>query len=368
MQQAPGLARELRRVKRAMRRAEPTLPWRLQLLLTFSCGSRCKTCLIWSRYEREPERRLDEMSPDAFGRLVGSVGKHLRWLSFTGGEITDREDVHEVFRQCADAAPNARVLSSSSHGLAPEKLEALFSEIAGRYPDRAVMVTISLDGLGETYERIRGVDGAERARESLARLQRLSARYPNLSASFQATLSRRNLDQVAELVEAMNEAAAGNVITLANDSRVLTEGRIKAIDVREQAGLDAALSAAIRATRANRVSSVFSIAFMRLVQRALAGDGQSPIPCAAGFASLTITPYGEVLQCDRHDDPLGWLTAPDYDLAAVIRSEDYARRLAPVARCRECFTPCLAYPSMMQAPLQAALGAALGKLGTSSGT
>jgi len=352
VEQLPGLGRELFRVGRGMRRGKTVAPWKLEFFVTYSCGSRCKTCLIWTRYEREPEKRLLELSAEAFGKISRSVGDSLRWLSFTGGEITDRDDAAELVSLAAEGAPKARVISSSTHGLSPEKTETLFDELATRFPERAIMVTLSLDGLGKTYEKIRGVPGSERVLETQERLARLSKKCPNLSSSFQATLSQRNFEEAGSLIDAMTERASGNVVTIANDSRVLTEGRIKDVDARGSQELERALEQAIASSPIDGISGAFSQLYLRLARNSLS-DGLAPIPCTAGFSSLTISPYGEVLQCDRHDEPLGVLNAPDYDLKALIGSNDFAQKLSPNAGCRECFTPCQAYPSMMHAPLKA---------------
>lgn len=356
--QAPGLARELWRVRRSWRRGRPTLPWKLELITTYSCGSRCKTCLIWTRYRRDPAARARELGVDAFAQAAASIGHHLRWISFTGGEVTDRDDAAALAIAVGRAAPRAAVLSFTSHGLAPEATEALIDEVARAFPRRAIMITLSLDGLGEDYERIRGVDGVARVFEAMDRLQALSARAPNVQASFQTTLSRLNLDVADAVVAEAERRAPGSVVTVANDSRVLTEGKLEGVDVRGDERLAAGLRAAEGRVRGLGPSAVFARLYLRALRRALPAD-DAPLACAAGFAALTITPYGEVLQCDRHDEPLGTLEAPDYDLAALVESPAFAAALAPLAGCRECFTPCQAYPSMMQAPLAATKAALL---------
>jgi MoaA/NifB/PqqE/SkfB family radical SAM enzyme len=353
--QLPALLGSLLRVKRERRKGGSVLPWKLEFFTTYSCGSRCKTCLIWTRYEREPELRAKELSPEAFGKITASVGEHLRWISFTGGEITDRDDALELATQVVDAAPRARVISSSSHGLAPERTESLFGALAERYPDRAIMVTLSLDGLSESYEKIRGVDGFDAVIESMARLKALSVHHPNLQASYQVTLSRLNLHEADALIDYVAGEAEGNVVTIANDSRVLTEGRIKDIDVRLDERLMAALSRATKSSRFFDINGQFARVYMGLV-RAMNKSGEAPIPCSAGLASLTVGPYGEVLQCDRHDEALGHIAAPDFNLEHLIRSPEFQAKLEPLRDCRECFTPCQAYPSMMQAPIKAGLG------------
>jgi MoaA/NifB/PqqE/SkfB family radical SAM enzyme len=350
----PGLLREITRVRRGMARGRAVLPWRLEIFATYSCQSRCKTCLIWTRYQREPELRARELPPEAFARAAASVRSHLRWLSFTGGEITDRQDATELVFRVAEAAPAARVIAASTHGLDPPGVEALFRAVADRFRERAVLVTVSLDGLGETYEAIRGVQGAELALESVARLEALGRTHPNLGASFQVTLSRRNMEQAGTLIKEISARARGNVVTVANDSLVLTEGRLEGVDAREDPRLRAAVESALEELPGRDISEAFAGAYLRLVRRSLPG-GLAPIPCVAGFASLTLSPYGEVLQCDRHNQPLGVLEAPDFDLGRVVKGEGFARRLAAYEGCRECFTPCQAYPSMMHAPVRTAL-------------
>ena len=351
LEQIPGLSRELARVKLGMWSKRPVVPWKLEFFLTYSCGSRCKTCLIWTRYDREPEKRAQELDANAFARVARSVGPSLRWLSFTGGEITDREDAEEIMIAVGEGAPGCRVISSSSHGLSPHRVEEVFEGVARRFPDRAILVTLSMDGLGKTYKDIRGVSGADQVFESYDRLELLSKKYPNLGASFQTTLSERNFGEARELLEVLAKRSPGNVVTIANDSRVLTEGKIPDIDARDSPAIKAALEDAIHSNPARGLSGIFSQIYLRLTRGALEIN-EAPVPCVAGFASLTISPYGEVLQCDRHDEPLGVLEAPDYDLSALIRSENYMERLEKYRGCRECFTPCQAYPSIMHAPMK----------------
>ncbi len=353
--QAPGLLQELLRVRRALQRRRATLPWKLELLLTYSCGSRCKTCLIWTRYERAPQDRARELPPEAFAKVARSVAPHLRWISFTGGEITDRADAGEIVAQVTAAAPRCRVLSFTSHGLNPEPLLDLLQGLAAAEPRRAILVTLSLDGLGETYKKIRGVDGAGQVLDTMDRLQRLRRQLPNLAPSFQTTLSERNLDELDSILRLVSERAEGNVVTVASDSKVLTEGKIKGVEVRLDPRLPEALARAEARTRATGLSAAFSKLYLRMLRQGLAAE-LAPIPCTAGLASLTITPYGEVLQCDRHDEPLGILGPPDFDLRALIASPGFAHRLAPLIGCRECFTPCQAYPSMMHLPLRSLSG------------
>jgi len=358
LRQLPRLTKELARVRLALAKKEACIPWKLEFFTTYSCQSRCKTCLIWTRYEREPERRVDELTPRDFAKIAQSVAKHLCWISFTGGELTERDDALELVTRVLTNAPRARVISTSSHGLEPERVEHLFDAVAARFPERAIMVTLSLDGLRDSYKKIRGVDGFDQVLESMDRLTRVSARRTNLVASFQTTLSAGNLHEAGDIIETINKRVSGNVVTLANDSRVLTEGKVKGVDVRDDDRLDDTLNEINASLGWLSFSDWMSRIYLKLLRNS--GTSEAPIPCAAGLASLTISPYGEVLQCDRHDAPLGILSAPDFDLSSLIDQKEFRKNLAPWIGCVECFTPCQAYPSIMQAPIHATKAALLG--------
>jgi hypothetical protein len=194
----------------------------------------------------------------------------------------------------------------------------------------------------------------------MARLQALTRWLPNLTSSYQTTISATNLPLAVELLRDLNRRATGNVVTVANDSRVLTEGRIASVDVRDQEALGLVLDQVERETPLSSISALTGRAFLRVASANLRKN-EAPIPCTAGLAALSISPLGDVLQCDRHDEPLGTLSAPEYDLRALIKDASYREKLQPRIGCRECFTPCQAYPSMMQQPLRSAWHAASGR-------
>ena len=80
--------------------------------------------------------------------------------------------------------------------------------------------------------------------------------------------------------------------------------------------------------------------------------GEAPVPCSTGHAALTIDPYGGVLQCDSRDSAMTTLQAHDFDIVAMCRSQSFRDALRPLSGCRECWTPCQAYPSIIHHPVE----------------
>ena len=74
------------RVSFAKRRSKATVPYKLEFILTFSCGSRCRTCNIWKRYIDNPEEQSRELRPAQIIKTVASAKDYVRWVSLTGGD------------------------------------------------------------------------------------------------------------------------------------------------------------------------------------------------------------------------------------------------------------------------------------------
>ena len=338
------------------RLGRPVVPYKLEFILTFSCQSRCKTCNIWSRYIEAPERQADELSADEVIRAATSAREHARWISLTGGEITDRPDLVEIVGGImAGAGEGLAMMNFTTNGIHPERVEEVFPKILAQTGALPVFVSVSLDGLGETYEEVRGVpEGYERVRSSMATLRRLQAAYPSLSVSHQLTISRFNLDQAEAIFEAALAAGDPPTVTLATDAFQLTRGK-QGVDLRPRADEVAPLVQRLaKRFSLTAPSSLPPRAYLGSVERYLE-TGEAPLPCVAGYATLTIDPYGKALQCDSHDLTLGDLREHDLDIVALARSEGYQEALKQGANCRACWTPCQAYPTLMHHPVSSTL-------------
>jgi len=350
------------KVELARLAGRPTLPYKLEYILTYACGSRCRTCNIWQRYIEDPDKRAEELSVDNIIRSVASARDHVRWISLTGGEITDRDDLVEIVEGIVDAVGDRlALLQFTTNGIDPDRVEAAFSKILPLTAGIPSYVTMSLDGIGKTYERVRGVpDGYAKVQESMRRLEAMGG--ADLNTSFQITLSDLNHEEADALFEVASEGRERPIITMATNALQLTRGKAD-VDVRE-AGPEvaAALKRAWRRYPLRGAKDLPPKLHLGLVQRFFE-RGDAPLPCVAGHASLTVDAYGGVLQCDSRESTLARLQDHDYDIPAMCRSAAFRAALDPLSGCRECFTPCQAYPTIMHHPARALLGYARANLG-----
>lgn len=346
------------RNERARRLGQPVMPYKLELMTTFACESRCKTCLIWSRYLQEPSERARELHPEVFGKIVASVRDSVRWVSFTGGEVTDRPDFIDIVRSViAAVGDRLALINVTTNGLDPDRTRRVFTEVAKVTRGVPTFVSVSLDGTRETYATVRGVPGYDAVRASMHELRLLRSREPHLRTGYEATISALNAHDIEGLFDVMTAEGDRPTFTQASNALQLTRGRID-VDVRKQG--PTAKVALERAFRRTRVRSPLDLApklYLALVRRWFA-TGEAPLPCSGGHATLTIDPYGGVLQCNTRAHPLVDLRGFEFDLGAAIRSAEFAAALAPTVGCRDCWTPCHAYPTLLHHPVQVGMQAA----------
>jgi MoaA/NifB/PqqE/SkfB family radical SAM enzyme len=117
----------------------PSAAW---LNPTDNCNMRCIMCNQW-RETKTGELTLDEWK-DLF-RQLKAVG--VDKIGFNGGEPLLRKDIVEMIREVSDLGMTPAIITSG-YLLTEEKLEDLIS--AGLRH-----ITVSIDGVGEEYERIR---------------------------------------------------------------------------------------------------------------------------------------------------------------------------------------------------------------------
>jgi len=128
--------------------------------LTYKCNSRCKTCNIWKRYIDEPEKVKEELTLEEIKRIFSSkYFKNLKLVGFTGGEVFLRDDLVELAGFFIRKFPNAHI-GIPTNALKPDLAIKTLKEIIDKYnPRKKLGILVSIDGIGKTHDKIRGVPG-----------------------------------------------------------------------------------------------------------------------------------------------------------------------------------------------------------------
>jgi MoaA/NifB/PqqE/SkfB family radical SAM enzyme len=270
--------------------------------ITYRCNSRCSTCNIWAQEKHDRELTIGEIH--GFFEGERNFLSKVRTIQLTGGEPYLRGDIAEIARAIWNGVPRAFIWVATN-GLLPDTIQTKTSEMleAGR---GGVGVTISIDGIGETHDKQRGIDGAyERAFETLYLLTRLKEKDPRLRLSIGMTITPHNQHQIGKALNLAKVLGVDFTMRPINVSEAyyrnaepVGEWDLEAI----QSGIDMVARYTIQRRGLARATPVISYlsripTYIKTRERHLS--------CSAGASSFFIDPTGDVYPCLFIDERLG---------------------------------------------------------------
>lgn len=279
----------------------------LAVITTYRCNSKCSMCYVW----QNPTLPKEEISLATLDKIPHGID----YLNLTGGEPTLREDLMEIVDMLY---PRAMQLEISTNGLHAERLEP----IVKKYP--CIKIRFSLEGLGETNDRIRGERGGfDKKVQGLLRLKELGGRDLGFGTVVQD-------DNTAELVELFRFCRKHGVefatSTLHNGFQFHKNDNVPYDRLRVARHVEDLI---IEQLRTWDVKTWFRAYFnLGLIAKVLGHD--RILRCTAGTDFVFIDPWSDVFACNvRPDLKLGNLERQSWDeilsgpLATEIRQKVY---------------------------------------------
>lgn len=147
---------------KGIRRLFGSRPWPLELPVVVQfpvndiCDSKCQMCNIWQ------QKRDHEMPVNEARRLFSNpLFRNVVALGLNGGEPTLRRDLAELGGMLLETLPRLRTLSLITNGLHAERAMERIGELARTVHSHGchLDVMVSLDGVGEVHDFVRGVAG-----------------------------------------------------------------------------------------------------------------------------------------------------------------------------------------------------------------
>src|ERR1700756_4722719 len=313
-----------------------TLPVNITVSTSYRCNSRCKTCNVWLLPN-------DDLTLDEWDRVFESMGTAPYWFTFSGGEPTLRKDLPDMvasaYRHCKPG-----IVNIPTNGIQDRIIPGRIERVLQLAPSAQVIINLSIDGVGEQHNEIRGVrNNWARAMSTWAQLKELQKRYTNLTLGIHTVISTFNVDTFPVLCEyVQRELKPDSYITEIAEERVeldtvglgitpTAERYTVAIDTLLESLRDQQLTGVAEVTQA------FRRQYYELVKRTLREQRQV-IPCMAGVASAQIAPNGDVWTCCVRAQSMGNLREHDYDFGSVWRTAK-ADALRRSIKAGECFFP-----------------------------
>lgn len=309
------------------------LPISLTFSVTYRCNSRCKTCNVW-------KKRTNEFALDEYEKTFESLGSVPYMLVLSGGEPFLRDDIVEI---CHSAYDNCRpgIITIPTNGILHDKIPDMVSEIAGSCPDTQIVINLSIDGIEEKHNEIRGVKGNfEKSMKTYRAL--LALEHPNLEIGIHSVISRFNVNEIPNIYKNFQNVKGIKYITEIAEERVELDTIGKEI-IPAYDDYVSAIDFLIDELKKERfigiakITQGFRLEYYRMVKKVLSEKRQI-IPCYAGFASAQVAPDGDVWQCCIKAEPLGNLRDVDYNFNKIWQSKKADLARLSVKR-GECYCP-----------------------------
>jgi MoaA/NifB/PqqE/SkfB family radical SAM enzyme len=322
------------------------LPNNITVSVSYKCNSRCKTCNVWLLPN-------DDLTVEEWDLVFQSLGEAPYWFTFSGGEPTWRADLPEMvasaYRHCRPG-----IINIPTNGLLDRVIPGRIERILQLAPDSEVIINLSLDGVGEVHDEVRGVpNNWRRAMSTYRQLKDLKSTYKNLTLGVHTVISNFNLDNFPELCKfVQEELRPDSHISEIAEERVELDtvglGITPTVDAYSSA-IDTLLDGMSdrQLTGVPAITQAFRRQYYDIVKQTLRQKRQV-IPCMAGVASAQIAPNGDVWTCCVRAESMGNLREHNYDFGAVWRTAK-ADQLRRSIKAGECYCPLAnaAYTNML---------------------
>lgn len=169
-------------------------PVDVSLKVTERCNSRCITCNVWREQSNKPELTIEELEKIFYQLKAAKI----KTIGLYGGEPLLRKDIGEVARKAKSIMKESRILVITNGLLLKNKAKELLD-------GGSDIVCISLDGVEEVNDKIRGVPGDyQRAIEGIEELKRIDKKK-RVKINIGTTLLPLNIHQVPQLIDLAKE-------------------------------------------------------------------------------------------------------------------------------------------------------------------
>ena len=291
-------------------------PVHLILFITDHCNAKCGTCFYWQNLNQGESLKQDhiERISDALGKLV--------WLDISGGEPFLRKDIDWICHRFIDNN-DVRFINIPTNAIQTGVITKSVEGILSSTKDFRLNIAISLDGVGENHDKVRGVPGNyRRALETLAALKAIRERDPRLAVAAVTTVMRHNIDDVKTLLdlgvkEWKLDYHSLNILRGNFMDRTLKPPTPE--QYKEISSIQLKQSRQYFNGRYGPLSGAMAVMGRFLLNRYYQKDvngAPKDIPCNAGDISCVIDANGDVYFCELLK-PIGNLKAYNWDFARL---------------------------------------------------
>lgn len=162
--------------------------------ITNQCNSKCLMCFKWNELNKDADKELTLSEIEALTEQLGKLSS----VILGGGEPFMRPDLPEI---CALFEKNCKVkiISIPTNALLPTIIPKTVDSILDKTANAKIIIGLSIDGVGELHNKIRGVKGAfDKLVETYRTLSKINKKRFELAAN--TTVSNLNIKEIENIL------------------------------------------------------------------------------------------------------------------------------------------------------------------------
>lgn len=313
-------------------------PYKVLIQITDHCNSKCGHCSIWKIQYRDPDFRKRELSLKNYQSFFQDYGKHILWLSLSGGEVSTYPEIDSLLALIKLHCPRLKILAFTTNALEIQKALRLAQAIQKFNWDP--LITISLDGDQKLHDKIRGTPGNFDKALHLKSLLKENS----IHANFGFTVINQNVEFLESSysywkkdIKAINSAYSDGIY-----------GKKNLIDPELE---KRALRKVLQHYQISNLGELVEYLFILLNYQFIHGLRKTtPLPCTVLESSLHITAEGKVHGC-MFLPSLGSLKTER--LSELMESPQWKQQKNQIksGKCPQCWMNCYGPHSIMRYPL-----------------
>lgn len=286
--------------------------------ITNRCNLRCRHCYVKAESKGKSGPSIKEAKA-----IMDQLKKaKVFTLSFSGGEPLMREDLYELLQY----ATKSFVVDVATNGLLIDEETARKLKATG-----IAYVQLSLDGLEEAHDYLRGKKGAfQQLMKTTTILNKARLRFGVTSV-----VHKRNFDQVREMIELAEEIGAFTI----RFYRLIYTGRGKDLSSLDITPLEYKHALEDIYSYQGKIRAVADEAFGFLLH-----GRENPhqwVGCEAGRTLAGIKANGQVVPCPMFEDPVFYCgKVPDEDFTDIWKNSPVLEKFRELdniqGRCHDC--------------------------------
>lgn len=289
------------------------LPMNYTIGLLYSCNSRCKTCNIYKKTAKN-------LTNTEYKAIFKNIGHSPYWITLSGGEPFLRSDIVAICKTIYKYS-KPKIINIPTNGILTDKIVESVKQIAEHCRKSQIIINLSVDGIENQHDKIRQVQYCySKVMQTYAKLKQL--KFNNLSIGIHTVISKYNVKDFARIANTLMAKKPDSYITEIAENR--NELDTMNCDIApDQVSYRSAIDFLIHrikngkfSHRVNKITQAFRIEYYNLVKKIIR-DKTQIIPCYSGFASVQISPDGDVWSCCIKAKSMGNLRDENYNFKKI---------------------------------------------------